>query len=130
MTTSDQENAATDAGLVAAYGTIALVGASAALIALAMAGLRAMFGVAVGAALAAANLWLLARIVRVFLGGGERRASWSALALFKFSALLALVYLLLRTGAVGVLPLVIGYGALPVGIVLSQLRAAPARQKS
>jgi hypothetical protein len=46
------------------------------------------------------------------------------IALLKFGALFLLVAFLVRGGHAHVLPLMIGYGALPIGIVVSQLRSS------
>jgi len=48
----------------------------------------------------------------------------------KFAALLLLVWIVLRNGWAEVLPLAIGYAALPLGVVIGQLgRPAPSSQK-
>lgn len=83
-------------------------------------GSRGMLGVALGALIAALNLWALARVVRALLGGAG--LPWIVLGGFKLLGLLALVGLLLKLGVTTMLPLGFGYAALPLGIVLSQLR--------
>jgi hypothetical protein len=77
-----------------------------------------------GALLAVANLWLLARTVRGFLNPAGGRSPWLVIALLKLGALFLLVAFLVRGGYAHVLPLMIGYGALPIGIVVSQLRSS------
>jgi hypothetical protein len=84
-------------------------------------GSRGVVGVAVGALLATANLWALGRVVRAFLQGGGG-LPWVVLAAFKLVGLLAVVGALLALNITAVLPLAVGYAALPIGIVLSQLR--------
>lgn len=120
----------TDDGIRAALGSVAIVGAVEAAIAAVVSGERVALGVAIGAAAATLNLWALSRLVRAFLaqGGG---VPWSVVGLFKFAALIALLFLVVKLGIADVLPLVIGFGALPIGIVVFQLRApSNARQES
>jgi ATP synthase I chain len=82
-------------------------------------------GVFVGAALAVANLWVFKRLGHAFLSEkGKSRAMWGLIAVFKFVALMIGVALLLRHDVVGAIPLIVGYGALPVGITLSNFMAA------
>jgi hypothetical protein len=82
-------------------------------------GARASAGVALGVVLAVSNLWLLERVVRVYLMSEGGR--WALMALVKSTALFATIGLLVKTGAIDVLPLVAGFGALPVGVVLAGL---------
>lgn len=88
----------------------------------------AMLGVAIGGALAVANLWAIAAIVRGFLRGAG--LPWAIFGALKFSALLLVVWIVLRNGWANLMPLVIGYAALPLGIVVGQLGGkGPSRQK-
>ncbi len=81
----------------------------------------------VGALLAVANLWLLAVVVRSFLGSGGR-TSLGPLGVLKLAGLFGLLFVMLKQGLVEVLPLGFGFAALPLGIVLSQLKStSPAR---
>jgi hypothetical protein len=98
---------------VAASGVMLLIGAAVCF------GSRASAGVALGVVLAVCNLWVLERVVRVYLEA--ERGRWAAMALVKSTALFATVGLLVKTGAIDVLPLVAGFGALPVGVVLAGL---------
>jgi hypothetical protein len=108
-----------DAGLSAAYVCVAASGVVL-LVATALCfGPRHSAGVALGVVLAVSNLWLIERVVRVYLNAQGGR--WAAMALVKSTALFATVGLLVRTGAIEVLPLVAGFGALPVGVVLAGL---------
>ncbi|HNS99093.1 MAG TPA: hypothetical protein PKL73_19200 [Polyangiaceae bacterium] len=82
-------------------------------------------GVGVGSGLAVANLWLLKRLARAFFSrGGSSRVLWGLLGVFKFVGLMVGVGLLLRHDIVGPLPLIVGYGALPFGITLSNFLGA------
>jgi hypothetical protein len=83
----------------------------------------ALFGVAVGAALALSNLWALERLVHLYSYSSTR--AWAGVAALKLLVLLGIVFLLLTRNVVGLLPLVVGYGALPAGIVVSRLRPVP-----
>jgi hypothetical protein len=103
---------------------VAIVGCTASVVAAVAAGARPMLGVAAGAAVALANLWIIARLVHGFLSGSAR-APWGFVAITKFSLLVVGLWLLLRAGVVDLLPLVIGYGALPLGIFASQLGGTP-----
>lgn len=129
-----------DPRLRTAILAVAGVGAAMALGTLALAGARAATSVALGGAVAAGNLWALARIVGAVLpsspGHGPspappRRAAWALVAGPKMLGLVGLVGLLMRHGGVEPLPLLLGLGALPVGIVIGALvsdRDAPPRE--
>lgn len=95
-------------------------GLVAAMSALLVFGGRAAFGVVVGSAIATANLWVFKKLGQAFLGNsGSTRATWGVIGAVKFVVLLVGVGLLLRYGVVDALALIVGYGALPVGITLS-----------
>lgn len=82
---------------------------------------RAAIGVFLGGALATANLVLFIRLGDAFLDQKGPRAPWALVGFLKLLALFGAVYLILRRGDVSALALVVGYGALPVGITLSSL---------
>lgn len=85
-------------------------------------------GVAVGGALATANLAGVAFVVRGVLRGAM--LSWGSLAAVKFALLLFVTYIVIKNHWAGVVPLALGYAALPLGIVVGQLtRAAPVRRE-
>lgn len=100
---------------------IAILGAVASVVAFFFYDGRTALSIALGAALGAGNLWAIARIVRGFLAARGARAPWTLMALVKMSALFGIWMLLLATGFVELMPLVIGFGALPIGIVASEL---------
>jgi hypothetical protein len=108
---------------VAATGAVLSVGALAAF------GVASAFSVAVGAAIAAANLWVLARVIGALLPADEAaarsatrsRAGWSLVAVLKLFGLVGLVWLLMRQGVVAPLPMLVGFGSLPIGIALGTL---------
>ena len=85
-------------------------------------------GVAVGGALATANLAAVAFVVRGVLRGAL--LSWGSLAAVKFAVLLFVTFIIIKNHWAGVAPLALGYAALPLGIVVGQLmRTAPARRE-
>jgi hypothetical protein len=110
--------------------SIAAVGVSAAafsVCALAFAGGAAAISVACGGALAAGNLWALARVVAALLPDSRRaaeaqsRGAWGVLAALKMVGLIAVAWLLMRRGIASPLPMLIGFGALPIGIAIGSL---------
>lgn len=114
-----------DNGLRSALWGIALTGALLTLASPFVLGQSGVLGVALGAGLAAFNLWALARIVRAFMNGAG--LPWVLLAALKLFGLLAVVAVLLKLDITTVVPLAVGYGALPVGIVIAQLSLARPR---
>ena len=116
-----------EAGPIAgAIWAVLLVGVVASVAAGITAGARQLVGVALGATIAAINLWAVSRIVRAFTIPGEPRLPWALIATAKFSVLFGAVIALVDLGITDLISLLIGYGALPIGIVASQLRSAPA----
>jgi hypothetical protein len=111
-----------DQGVRTALWAIALCGIALTIGSPFVLGKGAIVGVALGSAIAAFNLWSLARIVRAFMNGAG--LPWVLLAALKLIGLLAIVALVLQLGIATVIPLTIGYAALPVGIVFAQLGAA------
>ena len=111
-----------DQGVRTALWAIALCGVALTLGSPFVLGKGAIVGVALGSAIAAFNLWSLARIVRAFMNGAG--LPWVLLAALKLIGLLAIVALVLQLGITTVIPLTVGYAALPVGIVFAQLGAA------
>jgi hypothetical protein len=118
-----------DRSLRAALWAVALAGAVLTLGAPFLLGREGVLGVALGSLIAALNLWALSRVVRALMSGAG--LPWVMLGGAKLFALLALVALILKLEIAGLFPLAIGYGALPIGIVFSQLgggRAASRQQ--
>jgi hypothetical protein len=114
-----------DQGVRAALWAIGLTGAALTLASPFVLGRDSTLGVALGSALAAFNLWALARVVRAFMNGAG--LPWVLLAAFKLIGLLAVVAAVLKLGITTVVPLALGYCALPLGIVFAQLGAARPR---
>jgi len=108
-----------DASLSAAYVAVAVSGAVLLIGAAALFGARHAAAVALGVVLALSNLWVLERLVRVYLS--SERGRWAIVALVKAAVLLGMVALLVKAGTVEVLPLVAGFGALPLGVTIAGL---------
>jgi hypothetical protein len=84
-------------------------------------GFRTAVGVAVGGVFALANLWAFARLGEAFLSRRGKAAPWTVFALFKLTGLFGGVWLILQSGIATPLALLVGYGALPIGITLGTL---------
>jgi hypothetical protein len=108
---------------VAGVYATGIFGVLAAGVALAVDGTSACLGVAAGAILATANLWVIGLVVRAMVGGTRAPVPWVIVVLGKFAALFGVLCLLVFGGFVDILPLAVGIGALPVGIVVAQLSA-------
>jgi hypothetical protein len=100
---------------------VAAIGIMVALGALIVAGVQAGIGVAVGASTATLNLWAFTRLGTAFLSRRGVRASWGILAGLKLIALFGAVSVILKMDIADPVSFLIGYLALPVGIVASQL---------
>ncbi len=110
-----------------ALRAVAVCGAVMSVGALPLFGVRAAISVALGAALATANLWALARILSALLPAtsegarAQSKAGWALLAALKMIGLFVVVWLMLRSGAVSALAMLVGYGSLPIGIAIGSL---------
>jgi len=118
-----------DARLRATLVTVVLCGAALSVGGLLSRGPSAAVSVGAGAAVAAANLWALARIVTALLPNDSMSAqkvpssaaAWSVLAALKMFALFAVVWLFLRYAVVTPLAMLVGFAALPIGIAIGSL---------
>lgn len=115
-------NDAEPASLAPALWSVAIAGALVTLMSPTLFGATGIVSVGIGAALAVANLWLVGRTVRAFLGTRGSRPSWGLLAVLKLGAMLLVFGAAVRNDWLEILPLGFGYAALPLGIVLSQFR--------
>ena len=94
---------------------------------LAFFGARAGLSSALGAALAAGNLWAWARIVTALLpddagvAQAQSRTAWILVAGLKVLAWIAIAWLLMRHGLVAVAPMMVGLLSLPIGIAIGSL---------
>ena len=113
-------------GIATAIWSIAIVGALMVVAAPSFLGPASRSSVALGVLLAIGNLWAISRTVRGFLHPAGARSPWISLAMLKFAVMFLGVLFLVSGGYAKLLPLVIGYAALPVGIVIAQLKSAPA----
>jgi len=111
-------------GIVTAIWAVALVGVLLTAATPVLLGAGMAQSVALGAALAVGNLWTLSRLVQTFLSGSGARLPWLVVSVFKFFGLFVLVAVLVKAGYAKVLPLMLGFAALPLGIVAAQLRAS------
>jgi hypothetical protein len=118
----------TQSNLSGLIGPVIVVGAVLTLLSPFVVGARDAVGVAIGAAIAAANLWAIASVVRGLVRGSA--LPWGAVAALKFGALVFVVWIVLKNHWAAVGPLALGYASLPFGIVIGQLRgSAPAREE-
>ena len=109
---------------------VAVIGLAMALLAATFTGVRPALGIAAGATLALGNLWAFDVVVRRLLDPISSKPLWAVVAGVKFCALVCGGYLVLKWELVPLLPTVIGYGALPLGIVASGVRTEPAIRES
>jgi hypothetical protein len=77
-------------------------------------------GVGIGGLMASLNLWAFTRIGAAMFSGGRRRGVWGFVALLKLFALFGAVFWILKQDLADPLSFLIGYLALPIGIVASQ----------
>jgi hypothetical protein len=110
-----------DASMNAAIWAVAGTAVVLSLAGIAAYGARAGLGVAIGGAIATANLWAFARIGQAFITRQGNTAPWAVIAAVKLVVLLGGVWLILRSGVVSGIALTIGYGALPIGVTLGSL---------
>jgi hypothetical protein len=118
-----------DGGMATVIKAVAVVGVLDAVMVGYFAGRGAGASAAYGATLGLVNLLFLGRMVRAFLTRKGASISWAIAALTKLAVLLLAMYVPFRAGLVQVLPFVIGFGALPLGIVLGQLLMASPKSK-
>lgn len=147
---SAEQDHTDDTGLLAAKAG-AILGAIFTLGAAVLSGAHAALSVAVGAGIAIANLLMLRAIIRAVIRapgepeGGEGDSSapegstsnkksrdpaeigrrggavWAVFAILKIFLLFGGVWILLTRGLVAPIPLVVGYGVLPLGIAAASL---------
>jgi len=113
-------------GIATAIWSVTIVGLALTLAAPALLGTGSRLSVALGVLLAIGNLWAISRTVRGFLHPAAARSPWISLAMLKFALMFLGILFLVRGGYAKLLPLCIGYAAMPVGIVVSQLKSAAA----
>jgi hypothetical protein len=100
---------------------VAAIGVALSLGGLLIGGSRIALNTGIGAALATVNLWLFTRIGTGFFARRGIRAPFALLAPIKLIALFASVAMVLRADFANPIAFLVGYLALPIGIVVSQL---------
>lgn len=83
-----------------------------------------------GVAIAIGNLWSIAYVIRGFLAPARWRLPFALIASAKMALLLGGIYLLLYKGWVEPLPLALGLGALPFGIIFGFASPVQAQEES
>jgi hypothetical protein len=141
-------------GASVAAKAAAILGAIFALAAFALFDLKTAWSTAIGAAIAVANLVALRAIVQSMVRapesdpeeneeGAEPRpapadhaaegrrggVAWGIFAVFKILLLFGGIWILLTVGLVDPMPLAVGYGVLPLGIVVSSFRTSLAPRR-
>ena len=77
-------------------------------------------GVGIGGLTASLNLWAFTRIGSAMISGQSRPGSWGLMAMLKLLLLFGAVFFILKKDWADPLSFLIGYLALPIGIVASQ----------
>ena len=93
--------------------------------ALVFAGFPAAISTGIGAVVAAVNLWVLAQVI-----GGTGSAGWRTVGLLKMLGLFGGVWLLLTYHLVDPIPLVVGLGALPIGLTTGSMLSSGRARKA
>jgi hypothetical protein len=116
-----------DARMRMSIAAVAIAGTALTAASLVVFGLSTARSVAVGGAIAAVNLWVLGRVVAGLLPSeaegarAQSRAGWALVAAVKMLGLVGVVWLLMRHGVVSPLAMLVGLGALPIGIAIGAL---------
>ncbi len=120
-----------DPQLKTALWSVAAFGAFFAAVAATVFSPRAGLSCAIGAAIAASNLYALAKIIGALVtpGASRRVVGWVFALLMKMAILFGGIWLLLMWGVVTVVPLVAGYMTLPLGITIGSLVSDRGRQR-
>jgi hypothetical protein len=121
-----------DRRLKAALRGVAVAGGVFAMAGFAFWGVKTGISVAIGALIAVSNLYVLARIVSGLLPNAAPGSNkgWAALAMVKLLALFAIVFFLIDRGFVQAIPLMFGFGALPIGIAIASMMSDRTRDDS
>jgi hypothetical protein len=120
-----------DARMRTSLVAVAISGAAISAVGAGLFGLRAGASAAAGAAMAAGNLWALARVVVALLpqegaaadgsSGHAHKGAWTVVALVKTAGLLVAAWLVLSYRVAAPLPMLVGFVALPIGIAIGAL---------
>ena len=117
-----------DLAMRRAFGAVAACGFGVAALAAFGFGITWGLSAAAGAAIALGNLWVLSRAVQNLMRPEGAALPWTLVAVFKFVALLAVTWVLVRNPHVQPLGIALGFGALPLGIVFGSVLQAPQRR--
>lgn len=117
----DEPSLTTAEALRRTLGSVAGCGAALATIALLWLGWRPALYVVLGAAVAVANLYVLGRVAVALLAGGAPKATWGVVGLLKLAVLFGGIKALFEGNHAVALPVLMGYGALPIGITVAPL---------
>ena len=90
---------------------------------------RDTYSVGAGACIALLNFWMTAYLVRGFVDPAAVRLPWALIGAVKLLLVLGVVYALLQRGVLTLLPMVAGFGALPLGIVFGQTRSRSVKEE-
>lgn len=103
---------------IRAIVSVAVAGVVASMVSVLLFGeLASVLSTIAGVAIAVGNLWTIAYVIRGFLAPQRFRLPFALVASAKLTVLLGGIYLLLWKGWVEPLPLALGLGALPFGII-------------
>lgn len=113
-----------DQAMRRAFGAVAASGLVLSILSVVLVDVRFGASAFLGALVALANLWVLARAVRNLLSGTGSNAPWALVAVAKFFVLLGITYALVKSDLVSPLGLAAGFGALPLGILFAGVGGA------
>jgi hypothetical protein len=99
---------------------VAAIGVALGLGGLVVGGTTSALNIAIGAFLATTNLWVFTRIGTAFFARRGIHAPWGLIAVLKLVVLFGAVALVLRSEFASPIGFLVGYLALPIGIVVSQ----------
>jgi len=120
----------TDAGLTRSFWAVGAFGVFLSLASIAVVDQwRDTWSVAAGASIALSNFWMTAYLVRGFVEPAGVRLPWALVATVKMLFVLGGVYVLLQREVLNLLPMVVGFGALPLGIVFGQTRPRSVKEE-
>jgi hypothetical protein len=125
-TKSEPGLATFDGRLLSALIAVVLTGTLLAVAARLLWGMRLAISVEAGGAIAASNLYVLSRIVHGMTlsglsGAGGGAAAWGVVALVKMLLLFGGIWWVMARGLADPIGLVVGYGALPIGIAIGSI---------
>ena len=124
---SDAQRPRPDDRMRVAIKAVLIAGGGLAGAGLALSGIHSGVSVAAGAALAAGNLWALARVVTSLLpeesdgAAAQGKGAWILVGVLKTAGLLVAAWLVLSYRLASPLPMLVGFTSLPIGIAIGAL---------